>query len=41
MAHTFTKNIDSFTVTELPSLMGALKFLFDQATKSLAVDFAY
>ena len=29
----FTKNIDSFIVTELNKLFGALKFVFDEATK--------
>ena len=40
MAQTFTKNIDSFTVTELSGLMGALKFVMDKVTQSLAIDFA-
>ena len=29
----FTKNIDSFTITDLNKLFGALKFTFDEATK--------
>lgn len=31
----FTKNIDSFTITDLNKLFGALKFTFDEATKYL------
>ncbi|MEO0458389.1 MAG: hypothetical protein AAF152_17660 [Cyanobacteria bacterium P01_A01_bin.114] len=38
MAQTFTKNIDSFTVTELSGLMGALKFVFDRAIAALSVN---
>ncbi|MDM8535759.1 hypothetical protein QUF70_03305 [Desulfobacterales bacterium HSG17] len=31
----FTKNIDSFTVSDLNKLFGALKFIFDKAAKSV------
>ncbi|WP_413164228.1 hypothetical protein ACL6C3_00165 [Capilliphycus salinus ALCB114379] len=31
----FTLNIESLTINELPKLFGALKFIFDEATKDL------
>jgi len=31
----FTKNIDSFTVTDLNRLFGALRFIFDEAVRSV------